>query len=103
VLKLSINEIWIWVHFGVLLSREGSYPTFAGGVGYTCSTGFTNEEVGRDYGSTWWCSHRQYDDVLFQWLRNQLLMVEDYAYAEVYFHGELDLALPERVPVGRHR
>jgi hypothetical protein len=37
----------------------------------------------------------KYDDVFFQWLRNQLIMVEDYAYARMNFHGDLDLSLPE--------
>jgi hypothetical protein len=37
----------------------------------------------------------KYDDVFFQWLRNQLIMVEDYAYAGTDFHGDLGLTLPE--------
>jgi len=37
----------------------------------------------------------KYDDVFFQWLRNQFLMVEDYAYASVDFHVDLDLSLPD--------
>jgi hypothetical protein len=41
-----------------------------------------------------------YDNVFFQWLRNQLIMVEEimveyYAYLGNNFHGDLDLALPE--------
>jgi len=36
----------------------------------------------------------KYDDVFFQWLRNQLIMVEGYAYSEKNFHGDPDLALP---------
>jgi len=36
----------------------------------------------------------KYDDVFFQWLRNQLIMVEDYAYAGTDFRGDPDLALP---------
>jgi Fe-S oxidoreductase len=31
----------------------------------------------------------------FQWLRDKLIMVEDYAYVETDFHGDPDLALPE--------
>jgi len=38
----------------------------------------------------------KYDDVFLQWMRNQLLMVEDYAYVGVAFCGDLDLALPDR-------
>jgi hypothetical protein len=45
----------------------------------------------------------KYDDVFFQWLRNQLLMVEDYAYVGVDFHGDPDLSLPDGFPVGGHR
>jgi hypothetical protein len=37
----------------------------------------------------------KYDDVFFQWMRNQLIMVEDYAYTETYFHGDPDLSLLE--------
>ena len=32
--------------------------------------------------------------VLFRWLDDQLLMVEDYAYARTEFRGDLDLPLP---------
>jgi hypothetical protein len=35
----------------------------------------------------------KYDDVFLQWLRNQLLMEEDYAHVEVDFCGHLDLSL----------
>jgi hypothetical protein len=31
----------------------------------------------------------------FQWLRDQLTMVEDYAYAKTNFCGDPDLSLPE--------
>jgi hypothetical protein len=37
----------------------------------------------------------KYDDVFFDWLQNQMLMVDDYAYAGLDFQGDLDLALPE--------
>jgi hypothetical protein len=37
----------------------------------------------------------RYNDVFFQWLRTQMLMVDDYAYAWLYFHGDPDLALPK--------
>jgi hypothetical protein len=37
----------------------------------------------------------KYDKVFFQWLRNQLIMVEDYAYVGMDFRGDPDLALPE--------
>ena len=30
----------------------------------------------------------------FRWLRDQMLMVEDYAYSGTYFTGDLDLPLP---------
>jgi hypothetical protein len=36
-----------------------------------------------------------YDKVFFQWMRNQLIMVEDYSYARTDFCGDPDLALPE--------
>ena len=35
-----------------------------------------------------------FDDPFFQWLRDQLLMVEEYAYAGTDFSGDLDLLLP---------
>jgi hypothetical protein len=37
---------------------------------------------------------KYYQD-LFEWLRDQLIMVEDYAYVRTDFRGDLDLALPE--------
>jgi hypothetical protein len=37
----------------------------------------------------------KYDKVLFQWLRNQLLKVEDYVYVGVDFCGDPNLALPD--------
>ena len=37
----------------------------------------------------------KYDRDFFQWLRDQLIMVEDYAYAGTDFCGDPDLALPE--------
>jgi hypothetical protein len=37
----------------------------------------------------------RYDDLFFDWLQGQVLMVEDYAYAGLDFHGDPDLALPE--------
>jgi hypothetical protein len=36
-----------------------------------------------------------YDDLFFEWLRGQVLMIEDYAYAGLDFCGDPDLALPE--------
>jgi hypothetical protein len=37
----------------------------------------------------------KYDDEFFDWLRSQVIMVEDYAYAGLDFRGDPDLALPE--------
>jgi hypothetical protein len=37
----------------------------------------------------------KYDDIFFDWLQNQMLMVDDYTYAELDFRGDPDLALPE--------
>jgi hypothetical protein len=37
----------------------------------------------------------KYDEAFFQSLRDQLIMVEDYAYTGTDFCGDLDLALPE--------
>jgi len=31
----------------------------------------------------------------FQWLRDHLIMIEDYAYVGDDFHGDTDLALPQ--------
>jgi hypothetical protein len=36
-----------------------------------------------------------YGPTFFQWLRDQLIMIEDYAYVGADFHGDPDLALPE--------
>ena len=36
----------------------------------------------------------KFGDPFFRWLRDQLLMVEDYAYARIDFNGDLDLPLP---------
>ena len=37
----------------------------------------------------------KYNDSFFDWLRPQMLMVDDYAYTGLDFQGDLDLALPE--------
>jgi hypothetical protein len=37
----------------------------------------------------------KYDDIFFDWLQNQMLMVDDYAYVGLDFRGDPDLALPE--------
>jgi hypothetical protein len=37
----------------------------------------------------------RYNDVFFDWLRSQMLMVDDYAYAGLDFKGDPDLVLPE--------
>jgi hypothetical protein len=37
----------------------------------------------------------KYNDSFFDWLRLQMLMVDDYAYVRLDFRGDLDLALPE--------
>jgi hypothetical protein len=36
-----------------------------------------------------------YGPTFFQRLRDQLIMIEDYAYDGADFYGDLDLALPE--------
>ena len=37
----------------------------------------------------------KYNDAFFDWLRPQILMIDDYAYANMYFRGDPDLVLPE--------
>jgi hypothetical protein len=37
----------------------------------------------------------KYNDSFFDWLRPQMLMVNDYAYVGLEFQGDPDLALPE--------
>jgi hypothetical protein len=37
----------------------------------------------------------KYDDALFNWLGPQILMIDDYAYADLEFRGDPDLVLPE--------
>jgi hypothetical protein len=36
-----------------------------------------------------------YNDVSFDWLRNQLMKLDNYAYARLDFRGEPYLVLPE--------
>ena len=36
----------------------------------------------------------KFGDLFFRWLRDQMLMVEDYAYAGIDFTGDPDLPLP---------
>jgi len=36
-----------------------------------------------------------YGPTFFQWLRDQIIMIEDYSYVGADFHGDPDLALPE--------
>ena len=36
----------------------------------------------------------KFGDAFFRWLWDQMLMVEDYAYAGTNFTGDLDLPLP---------
>ena len=36
----------------------------------------------------------KFSDLFFRWLRDQILMVEDYAYAGIDFSSDLDLPLP---------
>ena len=38
----------------------------------------------------------KFGDPFFRWLRDQILMVEDYAYAGTNFTGDPDLPLPPR-------
>jgi hypothetical protein len=37
----------------------------------------------------------KYNDSFFDWLRPQMLMIDDYAYAGLDFQGDPDLVLPE--------
>jgi hypothetical protein len=37
----------------------------------------------------------KYNDTLFNWLRPQILMVDNYTYVRLDFKGDLDLVLPE--------
>jgi hypothetical protein len=37
----------------------------------------------------------RYDNRFFDWLQGQVLMIEDYAYANLDFRSDPDLALPE--------
>ena len=37
----------------------------------------------------------RYDDLFFDWLPGQVLMIEDYAYVVLDFRGDPDLALPK--------
>ena len=36
----------------------------------------------------------KFSDSFFRWIRDQILMVEDYAYVGTDFKGDLDLPLP---------
>jgi hypothetical protein len=37
----------------------------------------------------------KYDNVFFDWLQTQMLMVDDYAYVGLDFRGDPNIALPE--------
>jgi hypothetical protein len=37
----------------------------------------------------------KYNNVLFEWLRTQMIMVDDYAYTGLDFYGDTELALSE--------
>ena len=37
----------------------------------------------------------KYNDEFFDWLRPQILMIDDYAYVNLEFWGDPDLVLPE--------
>jgi hypothetical protein len=37
----------------------------------------------------------KYNDAFFDWLRPQILMIDDYAYVGLDFRGDPDLVLPE--------
>jgi hypothetical protein len=37
----------------------------------------------------------RYDDLFFDWLPGQVLMIEDYVYAGLDFRGDPDLSLPK--------
>ena len=36
----------------------------------------------------------KFSDAFFRWLRDQMIMVKDYAYVGTYFIGDPNLALP---------
>ena len=38
----------------------------------------------------------KFSDLFFRWLRDQILMVEEYAYVRMDFTGDPDLPLPPR-------
>jgi hypothetical protein len=37
----------------------------------------------------------RYNNVFFEWMRTKMLMVDDYDYVRLDFHGDPDLALPK--------
>jgi hypothetical protein len=41
------------------------------------------------------CPIIKYNDVFFDWLKTQMLMVDDYAYVVLYLQGDTNLVLPE--------
>jgi hypothetical protein len=43
----------------------------------------------------------KYNDTFFDWLRPEMLMVDDYAYAGLDFRGDPDLVLPEGAQWGK--
>ena len=58
----------------------------------------------RDPRMKWWCDLMarhvagpiiKYNDAFFDWLRPQILMIDDYAYVGLDFRGDPDLVLPE--------
>jgi hypothetical protein len=59
MLKWSVETVWLWVHFGVLILGEGPCLTYTGGVGNTHSTRSMNEKMGGLDGSSGWRAYRQ--------------------------------------------
>ena len=89
------EAVWLWFHFSLLLLRAGTIDETSGGLHRDESAGPSYAEVGPNYGSYWSGRAKvNFGDPFFRWLQDQILMVDDYAYAGIDFSGDPNLPLP---------
>jgi hypothetical protein len=83
------ETIWLWFNFGVLLPRNGSSDA--------SKDIDLDEPTPREPHMKRWVdimSHHgggpiiSYGPIFFKWMRKQLIMIEDYAYAGMDFQGD---------------
>ena len=89
------EAVRFWIHSSVFLFRAGSPNETPGSIYRVEGERPSHAKVGLDHGL-----HRvgrgkvNFGNPFFRWLRDQILMVEDYAYVSTNFSGDPDLLLP---------